>query len=45
MTNLLLAIFADLAEYGLALGVLAEAVMVRLVPILEYASSGLFATA
>ena len=45
VTNFLLTIFADLTEYGVAVGILAQAVVVRLVLILKYASACLFATA
>ena len=45
MSNFLLTIFADLAEYGVAVGILAQAVVVRLVLLLKYASTSLIATA
>ena len=43
LANFLLAIFADLAEYG-TVGILAQAVVVRFVLILKYASTCLIAS-
>ena len=45
LANFLLAIFADLAEYGVAVGILTQAVVVRFVLILKYASTCLIASA